>query len=76
MARKGFAADEPQVVGQWLKDFKLDEKQLTSLEAEINKAGKGKQQDAVRTWLKQHPGLVDKLAPVQKAGGAETKRRR
>ncbi|WP_406156016.1 ABC transporter permease/substrate binding protein [Streptomyces canus] len=72
VARKGFAAENP-VVGQWLKGFKLDEKQLTSLEAEINKAGKGKQQDAVRTWLKQHPGLVDKMAPVQKTA-AETKR--
>jgi glycine betaine/proline transport system substrate-binding protein len=72
VARKGFAAENP-VVGQWLKGFKLDEKQLTSLEAEINKAGKGKQQDAVRSWLKQHPGLVDKLAPVQKTA-AETKR--
>ena len=72
VARKDFAAENP-VVGQWLKGFKLDEKQLTSLEAEINKAGKGKQQDAVRTWLKQHPGLVDKLAPVQKTA-AETKR--
>ncbi|MCX5260663.1 ABC transporter permease/substrate binding protein [Streptomyces canus] len=67
VARKGFAAENP-VVGQWLKGFKLDEKQLTSLEAEINKAGKGKQQDAVRTWLKQHPGLVDKLAPVKNTG--------
>ncbi|MFI6438104.1 ABC transporter permease/substrate binding protein [Streptomyces sp. NPDC050759] len=72
VARKGFA-DENPVVGQWLKGFKLNEKQLTSLEAEINKADKGKQQDAVRTWLKQHPGLVDKLAPVQKTA-AETKR--
>ncbi|MEU1479480.1 ABC transporter permease/substrate binding protein [Streptomyces sp. NPDC005760] len=74
VARKGFADDDP-VVGQWLKNFKLDEKQLTSLEAEINKAGKGRQQDAVRTWLKQHPGLVDKLAPVKDSGTpAEAKR--
>ncbi|MER7567342.1 ABC transporter permease/substrate binding protein [Streptomyces sp. NPDC097941] len=72
VARKGFT-DENPVVGQWLKNFKLDEKQLTGLEAEINKAGKGRQQDAVRTWLKQHPGLVDELAPVQKTA-AETKR--
>jgi glycine betaine/proline transport system substrate-binding protein len=72
VARKGFADDNP-VVGQWLKNFKLDEKQLTSLEAEINKAGKGKQQDAVRTWLKRNPGLVDRLAPVREAA-AETKR--
>ncbi|GHF82591.1 ABC transporter permease/substrate binding protein [Streptomyces griseosporeus] len=74
LARQGFAGDNP-VVAKWLKGFKLDEKQLTSLEAEINKAGKGKQQDAVRAWLKKNPGLVDKLAPVP--GGqaaAETKR--
>ena len=64
VARKGFAAENP-VVAQWLKDFKLDEKQLTGLESAINKAGKGKQQEAVRTWLKADPGLIDKLAPVQ-----------
>jgi glycine betaine/proline transport system substrate-binding protein len=67
LARKGFAGDDPVVAG-WLKNFKLDEKQLTSLEAEINKAGKGRQQEAVRTWLKDNPGMVDKLAPV--SGGS------
>jgi glycine betaine/proline transport system substrate-binding protein len=64
VARKGFAAENP-VVAQWLKNFKLDEKQLTDLESAINKAGKGKQQEAVRAWLKDNPGLVDKLAPVE-----------
>ncbi|MDT9697571.1 ABC transporter permease/substrate binding protein [Streptomyces sp. P17] len=64
LSRKGFAAENP-VVGEWLKDFKLTEEQLTSLESEINKAGKGRQQDAVRAWLKSNPGLVDKLAPVK-----------
>jgi glycine betaine/proline transport system substrate-binding protein len=76
LSRKGFAKDNPEV-GKWLKDFKLEEKQLTSLEAEINKVGKGKQQDAVRAWLKKNPGLVDKLAPVQQSGSespAEAKR--
>ncbi|GHD96232.1 ABC transporter permease/substrate binding protein [Streptomyces naganishii] len=76
LARKGFAGDNP-VVAKWLKDFRLDEKQLTSLEAEINKAGKGRQQDAVRTWLKANPGVVGKLAPVpggSTAAPAEAKR--
>ncbi|MGY6020925.1 ABC transporter permease/substrate binding protein [Streptomyces spinosirectus] len=67
LSRKGFADDNP-VVGKWLKNFRMTEKQLTSLEAEINKAGKGKQQDAVRAWLKDNPGVVGKLAPV--SGGA------
>jgi glycine betaine/proline transport system substrate-binding protein len=63
LARQGFADDNPEV-GRWLKDFSMTEKQLTGLEAQIQKAGKGKEQDAVRTWLKQHPGLADKWAPV------------
>ncbi|MFG2355390.1 ABC transporter permease/substrate binding protein [Streptomyces sp. NPDC048521] len=68
LARKGFAADNPQV-GRWLKDFSMTEKQLTSLEARIQKAGEGREQDAVRAWLKQHPGLVDTWAPVAQQSG-------
>ncbi|MCL8012435.1 ABC transporter permease/substrate binding protein [Streptomyces sp. AS02] len=63
LARKGFAADNPEV-GKWLKDFSMTEQQLTGLESQITKAGKGKEQDAVRTWLKRNPGLLDEWAPV------------
>ncbi|MFF9487364.1 ABC transporter permease/substrate binding protein [Streptomyces sp. NPDC014676] len=76
VSRKGFAGDNP-LVGKWLKDFSMTEEELTGLEAEINKAGKGEQQDAVRTWLKANPGVVDKLAPVESGSGdtpAEAKR--
>ncbi|WP_329548673.1 ABC transporter permease/substrate binding protein [Streptomyces sp. NBC_01356] len=74
LSRKGFAKENP-VVGEWLKNFKMTEQQLTSLESEINKAGQGKQQDAVRAWLKKNPGVVDKLAPVKTStASAETKR--
>ncbi|MFE3828640.1 ABC transporter permease/substrate binding protein [Streptomyces sp. NPDC059092] len=69
LARKGFSQDNPQV-GSWMKNFKMDEKQLTSLEAEIQKAGQGKEQEAVRTWLKANPGLADKWTPVGKKTGA------
>ncbi|MFF3332021.1 ABC transporter permease/substrate binding protein [Streptomyces sp. NPDC002888] len=68
LARKDFAADNPEV-GKWLKNFSMTEEQLTGLEAQIQKAGKGKEQDAVRTWLRQHPGLTDKWAPVAKSVG-------
>jgi glycine betaine/proline transport system substrate-binding protein len=68
LSRKGFAEENPEV-GRWLKDFSMTEKQLTSLEAQIQKAGKGGEQDAVRTWLKQNPGLVDQWAPVDGQGG-------
>jgi glycine betaine/proline transport system substrate-binding protein len=65
VSRKGFAADNPDV-GKWLKDFRMTEKQLTGLEAQIQKSGKGQEQAAVRTWLKRHPGLVDQWTPVTK----------
>ncbi|MGP3689934.1 ABC transporter permease/substrate binding protein [Streptomyces sp. IBSNAI002] len=54
LARKGFAADEPEVA-RWLSSFKLTEQQLTSLEAKIQDTGKGKEQQAVRAWLAEHP---------------------
>ena len=69
LARKGFSSDNPQV-GKWLKNFKMNEKQLTSLEAKIQTTGKGKEQEAVREWLKENPGLADKWTPVAKAGKA------
>ncbi|MGC5344940.1 ABC transporter permease/substrate binding protein [Streptomyces sp. DT24] len=68
VAHKGFAEKAP-AVADWLKKFKLTEKQLTSLENEIQGAGEGHEQDGVRAWLKKNPGLVDQLAPV--AGGGE-----
>ncbi|MFC9290544.1 ABC transporter permease/substrate binding protein [Streptomyces sp. NPDC057052] len=67
LSRKGFAADHPEV-GAWLKDFSMTEAQLTGLEARIQKSGKGKEQDAVRAWLKDNPGLLDRWVPVDGAG--------
>ncbi|WP_329165143.1 ABC transporter permease/substrate binding protein [Streptomyces sp. NBC_01387] len=69
VAHKGFDKKDP-TVAKWLKDFKLTEKQLTGLENAIQGAGEGHEQDGVRTWLKQNPGVVDKLAPVP--GGTHT----
>ncbi|MGW8555895.1 ABC transporter permease/substrate binding protein [Streptomyces tubercidicus] len=72
LGRKGFAKDEPEVA-KWMKNFHLDEKQLTSLESDIKSAGEGHEQDGVRTWLKKHPGLVDKIAPSADASYAKGK---
>ncbi|MYS16767.1 ABC transporter permease/substrate binding protein [Streptomyces sp. SID4982] len=69
LARKGFAADNPEIA-KWLKDFSMTEEQLTGLEARIQKAGKGKEQDAVRTWLEEHPKLADTWAPAAKDDAA------
>ncbi|MEU9175645.1 ABC transporter permease/substrate binding protein [Streptomyces sp. NPDC048550] len=57
LARKGFAADEPEVAS-WLRSFKLTEAQLTGLEAKIQDSGKGKEQQAVRAWLTEHPEIA------------------
>ncbi|MEV7232692.1 ABC transporter permease/substrate binding protein [Streptomyces sp. NPDC051020] len=62
LTRKGFSDDNP-LVGNWLKNFKMTEDQLTSLEAKIQTTGKGKEQDAVRAWLKENPGFADKMTP-------------
>ncbi|MBD0740804.1 ABC transporter permease/substrate binding protein [Streptomyces sp. CBMA152] len=64
LARKGFGADNPKV-GAWLKNFHMTEQQLTGLEAKIQSTGKGKEQEAVRAWLKENPGLADKWTPVK-----------
>ncbi|SEP07649.1 ABC transporter permease/substrate binding protein [Actinacidiphila rubida] len=63
LAHKGFASQEPQVA-KWLKSFHLTEKQLTSLESAVQKAGQGHEQQGVHAWLQEHPGIVDTLAPV------------
>lgn len=73
LARKGFSAENPEV-GAWLKDFKMTEEQLTGLEARIQDTGKGREQDAVRAWLKDNPGLVDTWAPADSAGKDERDR--
>ncbi|MFF5335868.1 ABC transporter permease/substrate binding protein [Streptomyces sp. NPDC013181] len=73
LARKGFTADNP-VVGKWLKDFKMSEEQLTSLEAEIQKSGSGKEQQAVRTWLKANPDAAATWTPVAEGAAGSAKK--
>ncbi|MEU2111220.1 ABC transporter permease/substrate binding protein [Streptomyces sp. NPDC019507] len=66
LARKGFSEENPQV-GKWLQGFKMTEAQLTGLEAKIEETGKGKEQEAVRAWLEENPGLADRWTPVAAA---------
>ncbi|QIQ05646.1 ABC transporter permease/substrate binding protein [Streptomyces liangshanensis] len=63
LTRGGFTDDHPRVAS-WLKDFDISEKQLTSLEATIQSTGKGKEQEAVRAWLKDNPRAADTWTPV------------
>ena len=61
-AARASPTTNPQVA-KWLKNFKMTEKQLTSLEATIQNAGKGKEQEAVRAWLKEQPGHRRQAGP-------------
>ena len=70
IARKGFSADHP-VVARWMKDFRMSEKQLTSLEAELNRAGSDNEQAAVRTWLEKNPDFLDTMVPLETATSAD-----
>jgi glycine betaine/proline transport system substrate-binding protein len=63
VAKKGFGQEFPELSG-WLKDFKLTEEQLASLEVEIQKGGAGNEKESARRWMDAHPGIVDELAPV------------
>ncbi|WP_019544193.1 ABC transporter permease/substrate binding protein [Streptomyces sulphureus] len=63
-AKKDFKKDFPELHG-WLKDFKMSEDDLNSLEAEIQNGAKGEEKKSVRKWMDARPGLVDKLAPVK-----------
>ncbi|KUN97398.1 ABC transporter permease/substrate binding protein [Streptomyces caeruleatus] len=63
VAKKGFGQEFPELSG-WLKDFKLTEEQLASLEVEIQKGGAGNEKESARRWMDAHPGIEDELAPV------------
>ncbi|MFD5872331.1 ABC transporter permease/substrate binding protein [Streptomyces sp. NPDC060322] len=63
VAKKDFAKDFPELTG-WLKDFKLSDTQLSSLEVEIEKGGAGKEKESARRWMDANPDVVAKLAPV------------
>jgi glycine betaine/proline transport system substrate-binding protein len=60
VARKGFGKDEPQVAA-WLKKFKMDDKQLGSLEDLIANQYKGKPDQAVDAWLKANPSFEQSM---------------
>ncbi|GAA0419836.1 ABC transporter permease/substrate binding protein [Streptomyces luteireticuli] len=63
IGKKDFAKDFPRIA-EWVKGFKMSEKDLSSLEAEIQKGGKGHEKESAGRWLDARPGLIDKLAPV------------
>lgn len=63
VGKKDFAQDFPRVA-EWMKNFRMTEKDLSSLEAEIQNGGKGKEKESARRWLDAHPGYADRMAPA------------
>ena len=41
----------------------MSEDELGSLESEIKERGQGHEEDAVAAWLKEHPGVVERMTP-------------
>ena len=63
LANKASASKLPQVAA-WMRDFKMSETQLGSLEAAIQKAGQGNTEAGVKAWMAANPGTVNKMAPI------------
>ena len=62
IANKSFPEAVP-AAHEWLKNFKMSEGELGSLENEIQKRGQGHEEEAVAAWLKEHPGIVERMTP-------------
>ncbi|MBB6399006.1 glycine betaine/proline transport system substrate-binding protein [Actinomadura coerulea] len=60
IARKDFGKDQPEVTG-WLKKFRMDDKQLGSLEDLMENQYKGKPDEAVDAWLKTNQSYATSL---------------
>ncbi|MEV4004953.1 glycine betaine ABC transporter substrate-binding protein [Actinomadura sp. NPDC049753] len=60
VAREDFGKDQPEVTG-WLKKFRMDDKQLGSLEDLMENQYKGKPDQAVDAWLKTNQSYATSL---------------
>jgi glycine betaine/proline transport system substrate-binding protein len=57
-----FPGQYPQLT-EWIKNFRMSESELGSLEAEIKDRGQGHEEQAVAAWLKEHPDMVERMTP-------------
>jgi glycine betaine/proline transport system substrate-binding protein len=60
VAREDFGKDQPEVTG-WLKKFRMDDKQLGSLEDLMENQYKGKPDQAIDEWLKSNQSYATSL---------------
>jgi glycine betaine/proline transport system substrate-binding protein len=62
ITNKAFPDRYPQLT-KWIKNFKMSEDELGTLEAEIKDRGQGNEEEAVAAWLKEHPDMVSRMTP-------------
>jgi glycine betaine/proline transport system substrate-binding protein len=60
VARKGFSKDQAEVTG-WLKKFRMDDKQLGTLEDLMENKYKGKPEQAVNEWVQANPDFTKNI---------------
>ncbi len=60
VANKKFPEQYPQLT-EWIKNFRMSEDELGSLESVIKKHGQGHEAEAVTAWLKDHPDMVGRM---------------
>ncbi|WP_024805429.1 glycine betaine ABC transporter substrate-binding protein [Nocardia sp. BMG51109] len=60
LANKKWAGDNSEVTG-WLKNFKMTDEQLGTLENEIQNAGSGNEDKAIDAWLQANPDFAAKM---------------
>ncbi|WP_433894291.1 ABC transporter permease/substrate binding protein [Streptomyces sp. CA-111067] len=64
LANKGSGTKLSQV-STWMRNFRLTEAQLGSLEAAIQDGGPDTPAKGVRNWMKKNPDVEQKMAPVK-----------
>ncbi|MCZ9341590.1 glycine/betaine ABC transporter permease, partial [Streptomyces sp. TRM76130] len=60
IASKAFPEQYPQLT-KWIKNFRMSEEELGSLESEIKDRGQGHEEEAVAAWLKENPEVAQRM---------------
>jgi glycine betaine/proline transport system substrate-binding protein len=61
LGRLGFAKDFPELTAM-MKNFKLDDAQMSSLMDQVARAPKGQEDQAARQWADQNPQAISSFA--------------
>jgi glycine betaine/proline transport system substrate-binding protein len=57
-----FPEQYPQLT-EWIRNFRMSEEELGTLEREIKDRGQGHEEEAVAAWLEDHPEVARRMTP-------------